>query len=510
MRDMNDYGPELGVEARRILREALQALEVHRASLLIGDPAYCLATDRVRRVASIPEAVTVHEQRHAFACARCGSRLRAFQGARMTTPERTLDGALQTARRSAGAIPQRWLAYADQHGRTLFDLFRREREFGDSPAAVWFPTPAVTQEIEAARNDGASAEITAYLVRTALGAVAAVTHDVLSPWSRDFDRAWPMFELLREAAREVLNGGAPAKDAFVHAYVGIAVGAPTHLKAILIDGIDSIAIGASGGHALASSLAAELRRADRSRETMSLLALPAILQVPVDEPEDIDELLRPYLIASRRASEQLRSAIDREDSADDLAALVHATLGALIDQLAADDDAIPTLLQLRVVRRYLAEIVSFRHSLDSVAGESVMDAVVGRLVAYARMPNVSSFVVLTVAQALAPEVTSYAGLLSVLATVQDAELQHAIIVALRHAYDGEAQAKDRGTPRFEQTGGTWSFVGTAAHPLDQTARELAESARTHPTLGASLAWFNRRPERSMDGDGERMFLPMSR
>jgi hypothetical protein len=507
MRDMSDYGSELGVEARRILREALQALELHRANALIGDTTYCLPTDRVRRLASIAAAATVHEQRHALRCKRCHSRLRAFQGARIATPERALESALQTARSNATMIPFRWIAYGDQQGRALFDILRREREFGESPAAIWFPTHVVAQEIEAARNDGASADVAAYLVGASLGTVAAVTSDILSPWSRDFDRAWPMFELLREIAREVPIAGAPARDAFVRGYVNLAVGAPTHLKAILIDGIDSLGLGSSDGHSLASSLAAALRQADQSPMTTALLALPAILQVPVDEPEDIDELLRPYLIASRRASEQLRRAMEQDGSPDDLAELVNATLAAFFDLLSPDEDAIRTLLQLRVLRRYLSEIVSIARLLDADANEYVLKAVVSRLIGYARVLGSSRYLLMAASHAFAAEAMVYTATLSALAAEQDDEIRQAIIVVLRHAYDGDASTKRQHVVRFEQAGGAWNFVGATAHPLDRTARELAQSASAHPALAESFAWFNRRPEPSIDS--EQVFVPMN-
>src|ERR1051325_2792820 len=94
---MND-GFDLNIEAHTILRDALRARGEQRMNALMGETAQCLHTDRVRELAAMAAGVTVQEQQHVTGCVRCRSRVRAFQRAKLATPERLLEAALQQTR----------------------------------------------------------------------------------------------------------------------------------------------------------------------------------------------------------------------------------------------------------------------------------------------------------------------------------------------------------------------------------------------------------------------------
>ena len=348
MQPMNDDG--LGVEAQAILREALQALETERVQQLIGDTSHCLDTDRIRRMSAVAATATVHEQRHAIACDWCNSRVRAFQKAKETTPQQMCEKRVK-----------------DTKARQLFDALRRE------PA--WQVSDAVADELRNAHRRGASDSDTAHLVATLLDPVAAVSHDVLSRWSIDFDSAWPMFELLRETAKEAARAGSATRDQFVSSYARIATGAPTHLKAVLVDGIDHLA----DDDQLAAALSTEIEMADVSDETQAFLA----------------------------------SRHDRAASTATLHSLFEGLLSAL-------DNPFEVLSRLRTIR----------HCLNGETAEL--------LIAYVRDDRASVFLAMEASHALAGASLAYANVLSAMLATGRPELLHGVVVGLRKAFEGAA------------------------------------------------------------------------
>lgn len=435
MQPMND--DVLGPEAQAILRKALQAHETERVQRLIGDTSHCLDTDRIRRMSAVAAAATVHEQRHVIACDWCNSRVRAFQKAKETTPQQMCEKRVKDAK-----------------ARQLFDALRRE------PA--WQVSDAVADELRNAHRRGASDSDTAHLVATLLDPVAAVSHDVLSRWSIDFDSAWPMFELLRETAKEAARAGNATRDQFVSSYARIATGAPTHLKAVLVDGIDHLA----GDDQLAAALSTEIEMVDVSDETQTFLA-------------------------SRHMSAQFEP--------DEVADLVAATLYSLFEGLlSVSDDPFELLSRLRTVRRYLADLVSITRELSIEHRDSMLHAAAKPLLAYANDDRASVFVAMEASHALAGASLAYANVLSAMLATGRPELLHGVVVGLRKAFDGTA------APHYERHGTVWHFAGPPSHPLHETAAEVARLVEQHPELVDAIEWFNHRFEPTAQSALERV------
>jgi len=77
--------PRLSNAAMRILREALDAIEIARARELEARVAGCLLTDRIRLIAGKASAATSSEESHVSACTRCAARVRAFRGGTLSS-----------------------------------------------------------------------------------------------------------------------------------------------------------------------------------------------------------------------------------------------------------------------------------------------------------------------------------------------------------------------------------------------------------------------------------------
>jgi hypothetical protein len=226
---MND-GFDLNIEAHTILRDALRARGEQRMNALMGETAQCLHTDRVRELAAMAAGVTVQEQQHVTGCVRCRSRVRAFQRAKLATPERLLEAALQQTR--AASLSMVWSTFAESRAQELHEAFVRE--------SAWRLTYAIGDTLRIARIEGASDSECAHVLATLLDAVAAVARDVLGLWSSDFDSAWPILELLRETSREAALAGDATREQFIASYARIAAVAPTYLKALLAERVDEI------------------------------------------------------------------------------------------------------------------------------------------------------------------------------------------------------------------------------------------------------------------------------
>lgn len=487
MQRTNDEEPELGSEARRVLAEALRALELERAHGLIGDTTHCLTTDRVRRIADSSAAATVPEQRHACACERCNSRVRAFQRAKSVTSEHRFETALQEARAAAPALTL-WIAWADRSARALLGKLLRERH-GRAPAAgAWLLTHHLAQELRAARYDGASPAASAHLVAATIGAAGAVAHDVLSPWTASFDAAWPMLELFRAAAREASLAGEAARQQFARGYARVAAGSPTYLRATLVGGIESLAEGLPDAEELIDSVSTEVAILDPVGATHPLLAVPTVF-LRGGAGADADPVIRSLVAEWRDATAELASTASANEAGTLIATRLRSWFELLLSRT---DDPVASLLQLHVIRRYLSDLTS------SIDHETVHHVAAEALIAYAADPRSSVFLAMEACSAFAAEALSYARILMAMLTLERAELRHGIVVALRRAYEGQSGPGGRLEARYIPQNSGWTFAGGVPQPLDEPARELAVLAARHPDLVESLAWFNQRSEPATD------------
>jgi len=470
MQPTNDDGLRLETEA--ILRGALRSLEMNRVKRLIGDTSNCLGTDSIRRLAAAAPSGTVHEQRHMLICVRCRARVIAFQRAKSTTPKQLCEAALQAAR--TAPVPLMWVMFAEQQSRQIFDLLMRGCDAAQLGSDSWLITSAVADELRNARSGGATDAISAHLMATLLISVAAASHDVLSPWSSDFDAAWPMFELLRETAKEAAHAGDATREQFVVGYAHIAAGAPTLLRAVLVDGIENLANGnaAEGDEDLAPALRSEIDMADVSNETQALLG------------------------AMGEQTAELERVIGRQAEPDDIAELVAATLRALFEGLLASstEDPVDLLLQLRTIRHYLATLIAATRHFTAEQRQPLLHAAARPLLDYASDSRSSAYLAIEASRALMEESLIYANVLSTMLAVGRPELTNGVVVGLRRAYQSTGSGRPGSMPRFERHGGAWSFTGAPTHPLYATATAVARLVEVHPALMNMIGWFNHRFE----------------
>lgn len=494
MSEANEFVPLLSDEAKRVLGEALRAIEIYKADALIGDSSQCPTTDRIRTLAGKPTAIIIAEQQHVLACARCRARLRAFQSAMYLDSEYRRDAKLQQLRLES-VVSRRWVSRADERARMLFERLHEARSGDVSYPRLWLLTDLIAHDLRSAVLDGGGDAELEFILATSLAAVTAEVNDVLSLWGSSLDSAWPLVELLRRAAWEIPAGSVTIQDGFAHAYACMSRDASPPLKAMLVHAADSNKNGIWPTPEFAARIAAAIALEDSSSTARILLALPSELSLAADHgvgENPVSPELAAVIDTFQTACDEIRSHLRRDKSWVTLPSLVPGIAARVFDDLFRATSALDALVHLKVVRALVDNLTSVLKPVGPDIEAEIFSNIGRVLVQSYKEARGPVFLLVDALAALRPRAAVYAEALFEMLRDDNARLRHGVVVALRNGYECLNMGSNAVASKFRARRDGWVFDSDGSDSLDYVGMELAELAQSRLDLADSFVWFNGR------------------
>jgi hypothetical protein len=461
----------------------------------------CPTMTQLDRILRNQNGVSAGELQHITLCPRCVTRVRAFRREHERVADRDFRRRLRQVRGSIDR-PSAHIDDADKKARLCFTLIGQDEDLDQWLHDAWRCSHAMAHSLRAARVDGAGVEEQSIIIDLRLTALGSAASSPVALCSSMFDAAWPLAELVKEGATEVVLAGAALFRPFARAVAAAARLAGARMRAMLANAMLDLL---DRGEQQAELATMVLRRlAAAAPAPADRLVLAALAYQRADLPADFRASLcagavyEPRVYGLFRASVRDRHRVERvladgkvsaEEGVAAIERIVERAADAMLSATAVDE----ALLRLIALRRSLGEIARFEPNND-ISIDDVFRSIAIMLVRKASVRSGSSFLLMkcieTIATVRPRAFIALADLFSSLPRV----VRQGLIAITAESYERSFRgAMQESVPHFVRSGRGWNFNAVRTqHPLEAFCRGVGLTAASDPYIKRHLIWMNER------------------
>ncbi|MBV8517213.1 MAG: hypothetical protein JO197_07400 [Acidobacteria bacterium] len=439
----------------------------------------CPSTLELRGILENHDRASRAELQHIALCPDCVARTRAFRDCRHEDAEtlftNLLDAVLAQSDRSSPHVE-----WGERYARLLFYMIGEDDEFERWQRSAWRCSHTLAYALRHAREDGANAGEMHAILELLFAAYGAAISNRLGAPAHLFDGAWPLAEMIREAAFEIRFASPASLHAFARAATSATELASPRMQAMILYTVAQLP-----ASDIADALVRELEAANLDAATRPLLRVLFGNQVEL-LPDSASHARRDLL----RATDALHVIAA---SGRDAAGRIQALARRLATTLFATPEPVEALVRLVMFRAWLRELGATLRGRAEAA--SIVRNVARLLVDLSAERYGSTFLAIeacAVIRDFCPG--AFVSLASDVVASARPVVRHGLVVCAAEGYESSLHARPHGAhPLFRRRGRTWIFEGGAeAHPLDVFGHALAAAATNDAEVLRHLIWLHER------------------
>jgi hypothetical protein len=460
----------------------------------------CPTFVRLDRVLRCYDGVSAGELQHVAICPDCVVRVRTLRRLHEVETRAHFESLLQSG---VGGLRARspFAEAAENDARLCFALIGQDANLDIWQQAAWKCSHTIARGLHKARENGATAEDLVVLLELRLTALGAAASDPTVVCARMFDGAWPLVEMIKEAAVEVAAIGSSLFRPFARCVGSASRLAGGRMRAMLAYASVELIDHGEDARELAVLMIHELTSPQNGPIPLFLAAL---IHRNATLPAALRSSCAAGLVNARRLHEVIRTrarsryAIERVLSDPEMTTsqAIEQILPAIrrsVDDLLAAPDPEEALLRLVAFRQLLRRIG--RVSPDNCVSMSDVFRAIGELLvtrANSSRASGSTFLLIKIVEVVRDQFpAAFASLADLLPTMAGI-VRHGMIACAAESYESGRNPPPAASPKFTLVGESWSFDGPPTAKANAFCRNAARVASRNPELKKHLRWMNDR------------------
>lgn len=469
---------------------------------LLGPPAHPTMV-RLDHILKNSDAASHGELEHIAICPDCVARVKAFRRMNDTLARRSFGETLECLHRSSLSTSKHARA-AETDARIFYFKLEDDSQLDRWQHDAWRCSHTIARALRQARADNATIDDLKSIIQLRVAALGAGAANPMVACSSRFDAAWPIAEMMKEAAMQTGFINPLLFDTFARSAAAAVADATPKMKVgflfATIELLDRCAV----PPALAIKMIGRFA-ADASPVTRIVLGALIHRRLPI--ARELNSVLSADFVNEPRVHAGFRTLVRRWHKTEQILNDETITLHTGIDRILAivrryvndvldADQPDETLLRLIAFRRFLDRTGRYRPDKHFPMAE--LFRAIGRLlVSTANERHGSTYLMTKALEVLGDaDPNVYSHLADLLPSVRPV-VRQALVTCVAAAYEATFHATLQAQPpTFIKRDHRLDFVaGGSGRPLlDRFCRRAAEEADAHPEINTHLEWMRNRME----------------